>query len=407
MTKSKNPTQNGIVRDSDGGDAQQGAIGQVTSLLKRGASRRQIIKYLTTSGLALAAAGPLLAKAQSALAATPAKGGHARVGVRAASTTDSLDPATFTNGFMRTVGYGICNNLAEIAGDGSLVPELVESWEAKPGASEWIFKIRPGVEFHNGKTLDADDVIASIEHHRGEDSKSGMKAPLGAITALRKDDPDTLVLQLAQGNADFPYVFTDYRLMIMPSKDGALDWSSGVGTGGYKLQEHEPGVAARLERNPNYWREDRAFFDSAEVISMPDIASRQTALLTGEIDVIDQVDLKSLHLLKEQSGVEIVDTVGALHYTYPMNTQQPPFDNNDLRLALKYGIDREALLSTVLRGYGTLGNDHPIAPSHQFYAGDLEQRTYDPDKARHHLKQAGHDSLDLSLSVSDVLYPGA
>lgn len=376
------------------------------AILRDGATRRQVMRYFGASATALAAAGSVVSKTEGALAATPQKGGHVRVGVRGGSNADSTDPATFSDVFMRNVAYGYCNTLIEIDGNGNLAPELSEGWEAKPGAAEWAIKIRSGVEFHNGKTMDADDVIASIEHHRGEDTKSGIKATLNAISEIRKDGPDVIVFKLDQGNADFPYIFADYRLMIMPAEEGKIDWQAAVGTGGYTLESLEPGVIAKLKRNPNYWRSDRAFFDSAEVLSMPDVASRQTALISGDIDILDQVDIKSLSLFKKQEGVQVADTNGALHYTYPMNTQTAPFDNNDLRLALKYGIDREALLQKVLRGYGTLGNDHPIAPIHQYHASDVEQHTYDPDKAKYHLNKAGHDRLSLSLSASDYLYPG-
>lgn len=403
MTKDNSEREREIMRHTKS----NGLMAFTEHLLSRGLDRREAMRLLLSSGVSAIVAGSVLSSAGAALASTPKKGGHAKVGVRAGSTSDSLDPATFVNVFMRTVGYGTCNNLAEIRGDGSLAPELLESWEARPGASEWVFKVRKGVEFHNGKTLDADDVIASINHHRGEDSKSGMKAPLSSINEISKIDSHTIGFKLAQGNADFPYVFTDYRLMVMAAKDGKLDWASGNGTGGYKLENLEPGISAKLTRNGNYWKEDRAHFDSAEVITMPDVATRQTALINGDIHIVDQIDIKSVHLLKKSPGVEVADTAGALHYTYVMNTQLAPYDNNHLRLALKYGVDREALLQTVLRGYGTIGNDHPIAPIHQYHAADLEQRRYDPDKAKHHLKKAGHDSLDLSMSVSDAIYPGA
>ena len=341
-------------------------------------------------------------------AATPKKGGHVRYGVRGGSNSDTLDPATFSDVFMRTLAYGTSNTLVEIAGDNSLAPELAESWEAKPGAAEWVFKIRSGVEFSNGKTLDADDVIASIQHHRGDDSKSGMKPLLSAIQTINKDGDNTVVFTLDQGNADFPYMFSDYRLFIMPNKDGKMDWQSGVGTGGYVLKEFNPGVRASLERAPNYWRSgERAFFDSAEILTMPDVNTRQTALISNDIDIVDQVDLKTVDLLKRSPGLEVADTSGALYYSYVMNTLSPPFDNVDVRLALKYAIDREELLEKILFGYGTLGNDYPVAPVHQYVANDIEQRRYDPDKAKHHLKKAGLDKLELSLSVSDFLYAGA
>jgi len=368
-------------------------------------TRRETLKF-AAAGTVMAAGGLVLPGL--AQAATPKKGGHLRIGVRGGSVSDSLDPATFSDVFMRTVGYGTSNTLVGISGEDKLVPELAESWEAKPGASEWVFNIRKGVEFHSGKTLDADDIIVSIQHHRGDDSKSGMKSLLKAVKDIRKDGPNKVVFTLEGGNADFPYVFTDYRLMIMAQKDGKLDWQGGVGTGGYVLKSFEPGVRCVLERNPNYWRGgERAFVDSAEILTIPDVNSRQTALINGDIDIIDQVDLKTVHLLKRQSGIEVADTAGALHYTYPMNTQAAPFDNNDVRLAVKYALDRKELLEKVLHGYGTLGNDHPVAPGHQFFAADLEQRHYDPDKSKFHLKKAGMTRAEISLSVSDFLYAGA
>ncbi|MEO1191543.1 MAG: ABC transporter substrate-binding protein [Pseudomonadota bacterium] len=376
--------------------------------LRQGASRRDAMKLLMASGMTLAGAGLILGDATRALASTPKSGGHVRIGVRAGSNSDTLDPAAFVNGFMRTTAYGLCNGLFEITADNSLGGELIESWEAKTGAAEWTFKVRKGVDFHDGKALTADDIIASINHHRGPESKSGLKAPLSSIKEIVKDDDHTITFTLDGGNADFPYVFTDYRLVVMPANpDGTLNWRAGIGTGGYTLKTLEQGVRASLERSPNYWRQDQAHFDSGEVLLVPDAAARQSSLITGELDVIDQIDLNTLSLLQRMEGVKILDTIGAKHYTFPMNTQLDPFKDNDLRLALKYGIDRDAILRLVLRGFGSLGNDHPVAPSHQFYASDLERHAYDPDKAQFHLKKSGHQGVGLQLHVSDALYPGA
>ena len=368
-------------------------------------TRRRVIKAGAAGALALAGGLPF---SDHVLAATPKKGGHVRYGVRGGSTSDSLDPATFPDVFMRTLAYGTFNTLTEIAGDNSLAPELAESWEGRAGAAEWEFKTRKGVEFHNGKTLDADDVITSINHHRGDDSKSGMKSLLKSIKDIQKLDQSTIKFTLEAGNADFPYIFSDYRLMIMAAKDGKLDWQSGNGTGGYVLKHFNPGVTAKLERAPNYWRSgERAHFDSAEILRVPDGSARENGLITGSLDIIDQAALNTVHLLKKNSGIEVADTAGALHYNYPMNTQAAPFDNNDVRLALKYAVDREELLEKILFGYGTIGNDHPIARNHQFYAQDIEQRKFDPDRAKHHLKKAGLSDLKVNLSVADFLYAGA
>ncbi len=362
-------------------------------------SRRTFMATTAAAGATALVMPVRQARAQS-------RGGHVRYGVRGGSTTDTLNPVTFTNTFMRTMAYGYCNTLAEIDGNNNLQPELLESWEGSNGAKSWVFRVRKGITFHNGKSFNADDVIASIRHHMGEDSKSGNKQLLAPITEMKRDDDHTIRFELDAGNADFPTIFSDYRMMILPAKDGGVD-TSGIGTGGYIVKDFEPGVRATLERNPNYWRSDRAFFESADIVAMADATSRQNALMTGAVDVIDQVDLKTVNLMKGRDDVSVLSTKGGLHYTYAMNTTLSPFDNNDIRLALKYGVDRQSLLQKVLRGYGSVGNDHPISPTMTYHAGDIEQHAFDPDKARFHLKQAGMSSLDLSLSVSDGLYPGA
>jgi len=114
-----------------------------------------------------------------------------------------------------------------------------------------------------------------------------------------------------------------------------------------------------------------------------------------------------VHLLDRRPGINVEEVVGTQHYTLPMNTTVAPFDDNNIRLALKHAIDREAIVKTVLRGHGKVGNDHPIAPSNQFYSADLPQLEYDPDKAKHYLKKAGHTSFKVNLSSSDAAFPGA
>ncbi len=343
----------------------------------------------------------------SAKAATPNKGGKLRIGIGHGSTTDTLDPATYTDSYMQFVGYGLRNHLTEVSNTNEITPELAESWEAADDAATWTFKLRKGVEFHNGKTLDADDVVASINHHRGEDSKSAAKAILASIENVKADGKDTVVFKLSGGSADFPYLVSDYHVAIMPAKDGKLDPHSGVGTGGYVLQSYDPGVRTALKRNPNYWKSGKAHFDEAEALVITDVTARTNALTTGEIDAMDRVDLKTAHLLKRNKNIVIQETSGTQHYTFAMHTDIAPFDNNDVRLALKFGIDREALLKTILRGHGVLGNDHPIGQSNFYHASDLPQRAYDPDKAKFHLNKAGLSSLKVDLSAADAAFAGA
>ena len=368
--------------------------------------RREFMGRAAALGVTTALASSLAGKVASA---APKVGGHLRVGLGHGSTTDSLDPATYENGYMAAVNYSIHNHLAEVGQSGGLDPELAESWEASADASTWTFKLRSGVEFHNGKSLTAEDVVASVNHHRGEDSKSAAKPLLEQVEDIQTDGSDKVVVRLTGGNADFPYVISDYHIAILPSKDGAIeDPNTPIGTGPFVLESYDPGVRSSFKRNANYFKGDgRPYFESMELLSIVDVAARTNALTSGEIDVMDRCDLKTVHLLKRNPNVKVEQTTGTLHYTFPMRTDTPPFDNNDLRLALKYAVDREELLQKVLKGFGALGNDHPISPSNRYHASSLPQRTYDVDKAKFHLKKSGMEGITVELSAADAAFAGA
>jgi peptide/nickel transport system substrate-binding protein len=243
-------------------------------------SRREFLSTTLALGLALPAATALAGKA---LAAEPKRGGRVRLGLGLGSTTDTLDPATYNDTYMQVVGFGFRNCLTEVNNDDELIPELAESWEASDDATQWTFKLRKGVEFHSGKTLDAEDVIASVAHHRGEASKSPAKGILAPIAEMKADGSETVVFKLNEGNADFPFLLSDYHIGICPAKDGDLDWQSGDGTGGYTLTDFEPGVRSFLTRNPNFFKEGQAFFDEAEVLSIIDVNARTSPVVRAEV----------------------------------------------------------------------------------------------------------------------------
>ena len=335
------------------------------------------------------------------------KGGVMRMGKAHGQTVDSLDPGTHENGFMIALTHGYNGYLTEVAGDSSLAGQLAESWEASADVATWTFKLRKGVTYHNGREVTAEDVVASINHHRGEDSKSAAKPIVAPITDIRADDKHTVVFSLEAGNADFPFILTDYHLPILPSEGGKPDWKASIGGGAYKIKSFEPGVRVDLEKYGDYWDSGRGHFDAIQMITIVDPAARTNAIITGEVDAIDRVDLKTAHLLKRRPGLKVHSIAGTQHYTFPMHTNVAPFSDNNVRLALKHAINREEMVEKVLQGFGVVGNDHPIGPGQRYFAKDLEQRTYDPDKAKYYLKQAGMDSLTVELSVADAAFAGA
>lgn len=363
-------------------------------------SRRTLLQNTGRTGLAAGIAASLPGAAR---AVTPQKGGQLRVGVTDAASTDTLDPATSATFLPQFLTFQIRNCLVEIDANAEAIPELAESWEATDGPSQWTFKLRSGVEFHDGKTLDAEDVVYSINHHRGEGTESAVQSVLKPVAEVKADGKDTVVFTLSSPNADFPVLMSSRQLVIVP-KDA--DFTSGIGTGGYILQEFEPGVRALTTRNPNYWKEGRAHFDEVETLGINDAAARTTALLSGQVDAMNRPDLKTFDRLAETPNIQAIEAEGRGHFTMPMRCDMPPFDDNNVRLALKYAIDRQHLVDIILRGHGRVGNDQPINASYRFHA-DLPQREYDPEKAKSLLEKAGQSGLKVQLHAADAAFPGA
>ena len=373
-------------------------------LLDRKASRRDFMVNAVALGLSVTAAASLWSKAQ---AASPRKGGHLMSALAGGSTSDSMDQQAWTDTFMIAIGRATRDSLVEVGQDHSAQPGLAESWEASDNATEWRFKLRRGVEFSNGKSLTPEDVIASINVHRGEATRSGAKGVFEAIEDVTADG-EVVVVKLREANADFPFLMTEYHMNIVPAPDGEADLVNGIGTGIYKITEFEPGVRAVMDRHPNAWQADRfGFVDSAELIHIVDANARQNALVTGDVQAINRPDLKTIKLLARRPDVEIIDVASNYFFTAPMMADQEPFSNVDFRRAIKFGIDRQEFVDKIIFGYGTPGNDHPIGPGFAFHAADIPQTSYDPDRAKHHLKKSGFEGAKIDYSASDTAYPGA
>ncbi|MBZ9761666.1 ABC transporter substrate-binding protein [Mesorhizobium sp. CA8] len=365
---------------------------------------RGITRRTFAMGLGAVASYALLNSPRTARAAEPKQGGRLRIGIARGDTSDNLDPSILNNTHPINITWQLRNNLVEIGASSEAVPELAESWEPSKDAKIWRFKLRKGVTFHNGKAFDAEDAAYSINYHIRPDSKSGAAGFLADVESVKADGSDTLVITLKNGNADLPYMLGDYHLQMVPA--GTTNFSDGMGTGGYTLVEYEPGVRALVKRNPNYWKAGRAHADEIETLVIADDNARTTALRTNQIDVMNAVDLKTIGLLKRVAEVKILEMTGKKHYTLPMLTNHAPYDNPDVRMALKLAINRQELLDKVLAGHGALGNDQPIASSNRFVA-HLPQREYDPDQARSLMKKAGMENTVFQLHAADAAFAGA
>jgi len=363
--------------------------------------RRQIITGAAALGLS-ATFGAAPAMAQG----TPKKGGTLRLGMEGGSASDSLDPRTYADSIPIAYSLMFWNTLVEIDAKGNATPELAESWESQPGATEWIINLRKGITFTSGKPLDADDVIYSIGLHRGADTKSPAKGILEPIKEMKKLSPTQLQITLSAGNADLPFILSDYHLIIVP-KD-TKDFSKPDGTGAFTLAEWQPGVRIVAKRKPgNYWKPNRGNFDTVELRYIIDASARTQALVTGQVDAVNRLDPKTVGLLSKNKTLQISRTKGTGNRNaFVALTDTDPFKSRDLMLAMKYGIDRKKIVENVFSGYATIGNDHTIGPANKYYDPKQKQRPYDPDKAKFHLKKSGYTGA-IELQVSEGAYSGA
>ncbi len=366
-------------------------------------SRRDFLGYAGALGVSAVAAEALLTTAVQAQ--TPVKGGILKAGLQGGESTNSLDPALN----LSQVPYNFCKQwgefLVRVKRDGTLENRIAEEINASDDAVTWTMKIRDGIEFHNGKTVTAADVAATLERHADEKSQSGALGVLKSITGIKAEGKEVIVT-LSHPDADFPYLMADYHILIQPN-GGKDNPNEGVSAGPYKVSVFEPGVRCGGERFANFWGGDQtAFADQVELIVINDPTARIAALQGGQVHMINRVEPKIVDLVKRVPGLRIENISGRGFYPFNMFCDTPPFDNFDLRMALKLAADREELLAKILLGYGTLGNDFPINKAYPLFSDDIEQRMFDPEKAAFHYKKSGHSGPVL-LRTSEVAFPGA
>ncbi|AJY47779.1 ABC transporter substrate-binding protein [Martelella endophytica] len=373
------------------------------SMLKSGMSRRAFIARTSALGVGAVAANSVFGR--MAMAQEPVKGGTLRMGLGGGSSTTSLDPALIASQVPFHVVRAYGEQLLEVNADGSLNPRLAESYEASDDAKTWTFKIRQGVKFHNGETMTAEDVRQTLLRHSDEDSKSGALGIMRGISDIRVDG-ENLIVEVDVPTADLPYLLSDFHLAIQPG-GGREDPTAGIGTGAYKIVEAEPGVRYTFEKFADYWDDSRGHFDTIEMTIINDATARNAALQSGQVDIVNQVAPRVAGLLDRAPNITVDHVAGRGHYVFIMQCDQPPFDNKELRNALKYAINREEMVEKILRGYGSVGNDFPINESYPLFDDSIEQRHYDPEKAAELYKASGHDGSPIILRVAETAFPGA
>ncbi|MEM8787465.1 MAG: ABC transporter substrate-binding protein [Pseudomonadota bacterium] len=366
-------------------------------------SRRNFMHHSIAAGLTAVSATGLWT---SSALAQPKSGGTLRVAQHDGNTADTHDIGVYQSNFDIGLVHTHRSFLTMINSDGSLGPDLATEWEATPDATEWTFRLNSSATFHNGNPVTANDVIASMNYHRGEESTSAAKALLAGVTDIR-DNGDSITFVLESGNADLPWLMTDYHLAVVPANpDGTADWQSGIGSGPYRIVELDFGTGARLVRHDG-WHGEGAYFDEIEMLVINDPNARQTALVTGDVDTASLLENKTLGLLGRNPDIVVENVASAQAITMPMHVDTEPFNVPEVRQALKLAINRDELIEKITFGAATVGNDFHHSPAMPYWPEDIEQRQYDPDQAKSLLASVGMEGLTVNFSTADSITTGA
>ncbi len=361
-------------------------------------SRREFMARSAALGVSLSVASSLWTS--SVHASTPKRGGEVTIAMEDVSSALTYDPTRMTTGTDAQRSYQVYSRLTNLDRELKVVPNLAVEWEGAKDATEWTFKLRKGVEFHNGKTLTAKDIIYSLSEHIKKDSKSPSKTLLMPIVDMKADGKYVLKITLNSGNADFPVqVGHDYHTSIV--QEGWKDGDPIVGTGPYKLIEFDPMIRSVVVRNENYFKSDVAWVDTYIMQGIADSTSRMNALRAGEIDIAT-VDARIIELLRKEPKVNITSTPSGSHFLWVMMCDRPPTNDINVRLALKHCVDRQFLVDTLLSGYGKVANDFPVNPASDMYCKEIPKHDLDLDKARFYWKKTGLSEIECVTANASV-----
>jgi len=352
----------------------------------------------------LAGAAALSATPRAWAQGTPRRGGTLRISVDQAAGV--LNPLLTRVNPEYLVAELLYSGLTRLRHDMTAEPDLAESWSSNPELTEWTFKIRDGVKFHDGTPCTAKDVAATFTAILDPKTASAARTNIGPVAEVRAPDDRTAVFRLRGAFADLPVALAYTNAKIIPAAIAQGDLTklarNANGTGPFRLVSYEPERLVVAARNEAYYDRDRPHVDRVEVVVYPDPTAEASALMSGDTDLMASAQPSEFSRLSSASGVKALRVPSGQFLNVNMACDQKPFDDVRLRQALALTVDREAMVGFVAEGYGTPGNDTPLSPAYHFYK-QLPLKPRDIAGAKRLLAEAGYpNGLDITMVASDT-----
>ncbi len=374
-------------------------------------TRRELVRRAAVLGFSLPAAQALLSACGEAeggrggtTGTTARRGGTLVVG----TTVPGAEPDpwfAYDSGGVATSQFA-GEYLARPGRDNVLEPQLATTWTPGATPKEWIFTIRQGVRFQDGRPLTARDVATSFNRITDPGSKSSALAAFEGVLSTGNAEasgPHEVRFHLDRPFADFPYLVSTYTYsaVILPADYEPGTFVRGrIGTGPYILESYAPKRSATFVRNPTYWRPSLPYLDRLTLRYYAEYPAIVLALQSGEVGLNLETRYQGSQALFDSDDVQVLREPSSAYRAVHLRTDRPPFDDRRVREALALCLDRPGLVKGLYNDLARVGNDHAFAPVYTTAPQDLPQRNQDYDRAKALLSEAGHrDGLRVTITA--------
>jgi len=319
------------------------------------------------------------------------------------ASPSGLDPHIATAfASLQVVNGTIYEGLTAIDEDLRVVPGLAESWEISDDGTTYTFTLREGMTFHDGSPVEAADVIASYNRVRADAIGSPLASRVAAIEGMEAPDPRTVVLTLAEPSAPLLASLSSIAIVPRTFEDDAESLQrEPVGTGPFRFDEWVPNGHIAMSAYDGYWEADLPYLDGVEVNIVPESATRQVGLVSGQYHMLPNIDPATALQLQGQPGVEIAETLELAYSLIGMNVTREPLGNPAVREAINTALNRQDIVDAALFGAGVPAG--PLSPALTDWAADAGSfpcYAADPEQARQILADAGVETpVELELLV--------
>jgi peptide/nickel transport system substrate-binding protein len=373
--------------------------------------RRQFLRGIAAAG-ALAGGGSLLAACGASSSGatqhldrasrTPKRGGNLKLGLTGGSSSDTLDPHKSLTYIDTSRLQSLYQPLVQLDAQAQVEYVLAQSITPHQGSlSEWVISLRPGVTWHDGKDFTASDVLFTF--HRVYSNGFTGKFGLGPIDLANTKalDAHTVLVRLTKPFASFAEQLAAFWYNLYIAPDG-FNPAKPVGTGAFVYQSFTPGQRSVFTRNPHYWKSGLPYADTLTIIDFSDNTTLQDALSTGVIQGAGALDGPQIASLATAGGIKTVVSHSGEIIPFTMRVDQAPFNDVNVRQAMRLLVDRPQMIDSALDGYGVVANDlfSPYDPD--FDHSLVRPAQGDIQQAKFLLKKAGQEGLTVSLTTSAV-----